>query len=146
MTQDNATIPAIRQSVLIDAPIDRVWEAAATEEGIAAWFMPPSGFEPVAGCEFKLNAGPFGMSPCKVIAVEPPRLLTFTWDKDWTVSFELEEADGRTRFTLIHDGWSPDAVTAFGEPHARVRERMAGGWVGILEKLVAYAEGRTGEA
>src|SRR5690606_26697387 len=145
MSQEQA-IPAIRQTVVIDAPIDRVWEIAATQEGIAAWFMPPVGFEPVAGTEFQLQAGPFGMSPCRVVAVQPPKLLVFQWDKDWTVTFELEEADGKTRFTLIHEGWSPDKATAFGESHAVVRERMNGGWVGILEKLTAYAEGRTGEA
>ena len=145
MTQEN-TIPAIRRTVQIDAPIAKVWEAAATQEGIAAWFMPPSGFEPVVGCEFTLNAGPFGQSPCKVLAVEPPQKLTFAWDKDWTVTFELAEEGGKTHFTLIHDGWDPEGATAFGEPHEVVRERMAGGWVGILQKLVAYAEGRTGEA
>lgn len=67
-------LPAIRETVLINAPIERVWSAVATSEGLAAWFM-PNDFQPVVGHEFTLDAGPWGVLPCKVVEVDRPRRL-----------------------------------------------------------------------
>lgn len=132
------TLPAIRRTVSLHAPIDKVWKAVATADGIAAWFM-PNDFQPVLGHEFHLNAGPFGMSPCKVTELDPPNRLTFNWGKDWSLTFELAAEDNNTTtFTLIHDGWDPNKVTEFGQSHTEVRERMADGWAGIGTKLAAY--------
>ncbi|MBB6671751.1 SRPBCC family protein [Cohnella nanjingensis] len=138
----NATLPDIRQTLEFNAPIQKVWNAVSTAESIGAWFMPVIGFEPVVGREFELNAGPFGMSPCKVTELDPPSRLRFNWGKDWTLTFELKELDGgRTEFTLIHGGWSEDVLTEFGESHRIVRDRMAQGWTGIGAKLRGYVEG-----
>lgn len=134
------TLPEIRRTALLKAPIQKVWDAVATSEGIAAWFM-PNDFQPVLGYEFQLNAGPFGMSPCKVTELDPPNRLSFRWGKDWTIVFELMEKDGQTEFTLIHSGWDADKVTEFGQPHQAVRDTMDKGWVGIVQKLVTFVEG-----
>ncbi|MCM3128562.1 SRPBCC domain-containing protein [Paenibacillus provencensis] len=133
MTQ---TLPDIQKTIVIDAPIEKVWSTVATAEGIAAWFM-PNDFEPVLGHEFHLQAGPFGNSLCKVTELDPPHRLCFKWDKDWIITFELAEKDGRTEFTLTHGGWSIEEKTSFGEDHSVVRDRMSGGWTGILSKLAA---------
>ncbi|UFJ42617.1 SRPBCC domain-containing protein [Brevibacillus humidisoli] len=133
------TLPDIRQTTVFNAPIEKVWAAVATSEGIAAWFM-PNDFQPVLGHEFHLNAGPYGKSPCKVTEIDPPNRLSFNWDKDWTITFELKDLDGKTEFTLIHSGWDPDKVTEFGETHQIVRDRMDQGWVGLVKKLGAYVE------
>ncbi|GIP32212.1 SRPBCC domain-containing protein [Paenibacillus sp. J2TS4] len=133
------TLPDIRQTKRLNAPIQKVWDAVSTAEGLAAWFM-PNDMQPVVGHEFQLNAGPFGMSPCKVTQVDPPRRLSFTWGKDWSLTFELIDLDGQTEFTLIHSGWDIEAVTEFGESHALVRDRMNEGWVGLVKKLSTYVE------
>ncbi|REK71765.1 SRPBCC family protein [Paenibacillus paeoniae] len=138
--QQQDALTDVVKEVMIKAPIAKVWKAVATAEGIAVWFM-PNNFEPILGHEFHLNAGPFGQSLCKVLELDPPNRLVFSWDKDWTVTFQLEEMGEDTRFTLIHGGWNEDTATAFGEKHTVVRERMAGGWVGILQKLVQTVEG-----
>ncbi|GAA3399886.1 SRPBCC domain-containing protein [Paenibacillus hodogayensis] len=140
MNHSNEALPDIRQTLVLNAPIRKVWDAVATAEGIAAWFMPNT-FEPRLGYEFILKAGPFGDSPCQVTELDPPRRLSFTWGKDWTLTFELAELDGKTEFTLIHGGWDPDKVTEFGETHALVRDRMAQGWGGLQKSLAAYVEG-----
>lgn len=134
-------LPDIRQTVILRAPIEKVWKAVSTAEGIAAWFMPPSDFRTEIGFEFLLNAGPFGQSPCKVTEVDPPNRLSFNWGKDWTLTFELAELQGETEFTLIHAGWTADMATEFGEPHDIVRGRMDQGWTGILQKLSGYVAG-----
>jgi uncharacterized protein YndB with AHSA1/START domain len=126
------------QRVFIDAPVAKVWEAVATAEGIAAWFM-PNDFQAELGHVFHLEAPQWGKSRCEVIELDPPNRLAFKWDKDWTVTFELEEAEGGTNFTLTHGGWDESTATAFGEKHSVVRERMAGGWVGIVKRLAQYA-------
>lgn len=132
-------LPDIRQTVVFNAPIGKVWDAVATAEGLAAWFM-PNDFKPEAGHEFHLNAGPFGMSPCKVTEIAPPNRLSFQWGKDWILTFELTESDGKTEFTLTHSGWDADTVTEFGQPHGIVRGNMATGWAGLVKKLGAYVE------
>jgi uncharacterized protein YndB with AHSA1/START domain len=132
-------LPDIRQTLVLNAPIQKVWEAVATTEGIAGWFM-PNDFKPVAGYEFHLNAGPFGNSPCKVTEIEQPNRLAFQWGKDWTLTFELAELDGKTQITVIHSGWDADKVTEFGETHQIVRDRMSQGWAGLQKSLASYVE------
>jgi uncharacterized protein YndB with AHSA1/START domain len=134
-------LPEIRKTVVLNAPIEKVWQAVATSEGIAAWWMPNT-FEPVVGREFVLHTGHFGDSPCKVTEVDPPYRLRFDWDKDWSLTFELKQLEeGKTEFTLIHSGWDADKKTASGQPHSVIREIMNGGWEGIVkENLVQYVE------
>jgi uncharacterized protein YndB with AHSA1/START domain len=138
--KNHSTLPDIRRTLVFNAPIQKVWQAVATSEGIAAWFM-PNDFQPVVGHEFHLNAGPFGMSPCKVTEIDPPYRLSFHWGKDWTITFELKDLDGKTEFTLIHSGWDANQVTEFGEAHTIVRDRMDQGWSGLVNKLGTYVEG-----
>lgn len=136
----NEQLPDIRKTQLFNAPIEKVWQSVATAEGLSSWFM-PNDMKAEAGHEFTLQAGPFGNSPCKVVEVDPPHRLSFTWGKDWTLTFELAEKDGKTEFTLIHGGWSADQLTEFGEAHSIVRERMSGGWTGIMQKLAGFVDG-----
>lgn len=139
-TQGN--IPEIRKTVILRAPIEKVWKAVATSEGMASWWMANT-FEPVVGHEFILHAGHFGDSPCKVTEIDPPNRLGFDWGQDWHLTFELKQlAEGQTEFTLIHSGWDAAKVTEFGQPHAVIRDVMNSGWESIVhEKLVRYVEG-----
>ena len=138
-TRESTALPDIRQTSILNAPIQKVWKAISTSEGIAAWFM-PNDFQPIVGFEFHLNAGPYGMSPCKVTEVDPPNRVSFHWGKDWTLTFELVEQDNKTVFTLIHSGWDANGVTEFGENQSIVRDRMDQGWVGLCKKLGEYVE------
>ncbi|TYP78075.1 SRPBCC family protein [Paenibacillus methanolicus] len=133
------TLPDIRKTITLQAPIEKVWKAVATAEGISAWFM-PNDFEPVVGHEFHLEAGHFGKSPCKVTDIDPPNRLSFTWGKDWTLTFELAAEGEATSFTLIHAGWTAEQVTEFGQPHEAVRDTMSQGWEGIVGKLAEYVQ------
>jgi uncharacterized protein YndB with AHSA1/START domain len=66
--------------------------------------------------------------------------MSFNWGKDWTLTFELVDLDGKTEFTLIHGGWDADKVTEFGQSHTIIRGNMAEGWEGLKHKLAAYVE------
>ncbi|MFD2443821.1 SRPBCC domain-containing protein [Bacillus sp. CGMCC 1.16607] len=138
--QTQETLPEIRKTIILNAPIEKVWKAIATSEGIAAWWMPNT-FEPVLGKEFILHAGAYGDSPCKVTEIDPPNRVGFNWGKDWHLAFELKQVDGKTEFTLIHSGWDPAKATEFGQPHSVVRGFMENGWEKIVnESLPKYVE------
>ncbi|KAF0993832.1 SRPBCC domain-containing protein [Geobacillus sp. TFV-3] len=140
--QAKPTLPEIRKTIVLNAPIEKVWKAVTTSEGIATWWMPNT-FEPILGHQFVLHAGPFGDSPCKVTELDPPNLLGFDWGKDWHLTFVLKALeDGKTEFTLIHSGWDAEKTTEFGQPHTVVRKIMDDGWENIVnQKLPAYIEG-----
>jgi len=134
------TLPNIEYTIVLNAPIDKVWKAVATSEGIAVWWMDNT-FEPILGKEFVLHAGPYGDSPCKVTELDPPYKVGFDWGKDWHLTFELKEVDGKTEFTLIHSGWDENKVTEFNQPHTVIRGIMDQGWAKIKDgKLVSYVE------
>lgn len=137
---DPMQLPEIRKILTVNAPITKVWDAVATSEGLAAWFM-PNDFEPLLGHAFHLDAGAFGKSPCVVTVLEPPHKVAFRWARDWTLSFTLEAVGAMTRVTLVHAGWDAQKLTEFGQPHPMVRERMAGGWDGLVVKLQQRVEG-----
>lgn len=134
------TLPAIEQSQVFKAPIQKVWTAISTSEGLSAWFM-PNDFEPVVGHSFKIDTGPFGMQPCVVKEIEAPNRIVFQWGTEWTITILLEDqGDNRTSCTLIHAGWRADGMTEFNMPHSVVRDTMGKGWVGIVAKLGSYVE------
>ncbi|WP_339149017.1 MULTISPECIES: SRPBCC domain-containing protein [unclassified Sutcliffiella] len=137
------TLQDIKQTVIFEAPIQKVWAKVSTSEGIALWFM-PNDFEAREGHEFHVQS-PFGPSPCKVLEVDEPNKISFSWDTDgWIVSFLLKDLGEKTEFTLIHGGWkSPDTVLPkANEKSSVIRERMNYGWVDIVnERLKKVVEG-----
>jgi uncharacterized protein YndB with AHSA1/START domain len=131
----------IKQTVVYNAPIQKVWEFVSTSEGIAAWFM-PNDFQATVGHEFHLQT-PFGQSPCKVLEVDEPNCISFTWDTEgWVVSFILKDLDDKTEFTLVHGGWktADEILPKANEKSGIIRDRMNGGWIGLVQKLKQVVE------
>lgn len=135
------TLQDIKQTIIFNAPIQKVWETVSTADGIASWFM-PNDFKPEVGHQFHLQS-PFGPSPCKVLEIEEPNKIVFSWDTDgWIVSFILKDLGDQTEFTLIHGGWKEDetVISKANEKSSVIRERMGNGWVGIVQKLKTLVE------
>ncbi|MBT2617627.1 MULTISPECIES: SRPBCC domain-containing protein [unclassified Bacillus (in: firmicutes)] len=134
MSMEN-TLQDIKKMVILEAPIQKVWDTVSTAEGIASWFM-PNDFQPKVGHEFHVQS-PFGPSPCKVTELDAPHRLSFSWDTDgWFISFLLKEVDGKTEFTLIHGGWKePDTILPKpNEKSSVIRDRMNHGWEQIVNQ------------
>ncbi|MCM3738048.1 SRPBCC domain-containing protein [Bacillus cytotoxicus] len=136
------TLQDIKQTIVLEAPIQKVWDTVSTAEGIALWFM-PNDFKLEVGHEFHIQS-PFGPSPCKVLEIDAPHHLSFAWDTDgWIVSFLLKDLGDKTEFTLIHGGWKePDFILPKpNEKSSVIRENMAFGWMAIVnEKLKKVIE------
>lgn len=108
----------VRKQLDIEAPIQRVWDALTTPEGLLAWF-------PSVGAEIELRPGgrlslvwADDADEGVVDAVEPPRRFVFRWrpvgsDRPFTtVAFSLGDLGGRTRLTLVESGFAslPDRM------------------------------------
>ncbi len=127
-------LPDIERSMIMEASIQKVWNAIATSEGLASWLM-PNDFQPVLGCEFTFQSEPKhgwdGVVHCKVMELIPPERIGFTWvgnNMDQYVSFELVPLEkNATQFILVHSGWKSE--------HAMIREIMYEGWGYITEDL-----------
>ena len=137
---NNEQFAEVVKKIVINAPIDKVWNYVATAEGIGAWFM-PNDMEPIEGKEFILKLVLGEIPLCKVTEVQSPSRLSFEWGDQWLITFELKEvADGETEVTLIHAGWDENKQTEFGQSHTEVRTRMSGGWDGLVKKLKTVVE------
>lgn len=123
----------IKRRMIMDAPIEKVWKAVATSEGLASWCM-PNDFKPELGFEFTFKAKSMGnwdgIIHCEVMELDPPRKLGFTWNgnnMEHYVSFELTEIGDKTQFELIHSGWSKE--------FKMLRDMMYDGWGHLTEDL-----------
>jgi len=141
--QKNAsgTLPDICRTAIFNAPIQKVWNAIATSEGLAAWLM-PNNFQPILGHEFTLQSQPRknpvtgemwdGISQCRVEELNPPFRVGFSWignGANFYLTLSLKELpDDKTEFTLIHSGWT--------EAHAMEHGFMTHGWVAVVEEML----------
>lgn len=130
----NQTLPDIIHTAVFKAPIQVVWDTVSTADGLSLWFM-PNDFTPQEDSEFQLES-PFGPSPCKLLDIEAPYRLSFSWDTEgWIVSFVLKETEsGDTEFTLIHGGWKEaDAViNKVNRKSSEIHSTMDQGWNGLV--------------
>lgn len=89
----------------------RVWRALTEREALARWLM-DNDFEPIVGHRFQFRTDPApgfdGIVNCEVLAVEPPRFLSYTWvggPVDTVISFTLEPIPEGTRLKVEHRGF-----------------------------------------
>src|SRR5260221_11672737 len=102
----------IRRSLVVNAPLSRVWNALATSEGLASWLM-RNDFQPVVGTRFTFQAEPQGdwngVVECEVTHIDEPYCLAFTWSEaphlaPTLVTFELHALGTQTEVSLVHSG------------------------------------------
>jgi uncharacterized protein YndB with AHSA1/START domain len=75
------------QSVVVERefphPREKLWRALTQPHLIREWLM-DNDFRPALGHRFNLRTAPYGnwngIVDCEVLAIEPNRTLTYTWD------------------------------------------------------------------
>lgn len=101
-------MPAVRKTLLIAAPPERVWAALTRPSAIAAWMGGPVKSNPRPGGRFALFGG---ATTGRYTRLEKPRALEYTWRQaewpanwpDSRVRWTLRAARGGTRLRLTHD-------------------------------------------
>ncbi|MFJ4685421.1 SRPBCC family protein [Streptomyces sp. NPDC088789] len=123
--------PAVRFSRVYDHPVDKVWHFVTDPDELAGWFPARAEMELRPGGLVSFTGDPAMEDfPGRVIAVEPPRHLSFDWGGD-ELHFDLEPLDtGHTRFTLTNVLIAEDTAA-----------RNGAGWEVCLSALDAKAHG-----
>jgi len=95
-------------------PIGRVWAALTEPEAVAAW-LARAEIELAPGGRARLAFANTGhVLDGRVVAVEPPRLLAYTWGEGHgTVRWELSPTEGGTRLVLTHAFPAPGEAASF---------------------------------
>ena len=116
----------IHSEILIQAPVDVVWRAWTTETGCRRFFAPQCRVELEIGGAYEMlfmpenPAGTRGGEGCTILAIEPQRFFSFTWNappnmpeirRQFThVSLYFSPEQENTRLLLHHDGWGTDSA------------------------------------
>jgi len=113
---------AITGEIVVPAPLAEVWRAWTTKEGAESFFAPRCNIDLKPGGAYeilfnlKAKRGEQGSEGMIVMAVQPQRMLAFTWNAPpylpgvrgqmTHVVIRLFATDaGETRVTVRHDGW-----------------------------------------
>jgi uncharacterized protein YndB with AHSA1/START domain len=142
---------SIEREVVIDAPVDRVWELVTRAEHLGRWFGDAGADVDLRpGGAMELRWSEHGASRGLVEAVEPPRLFAFRWapfkdpggaepsdDNSTRVEFTLSEEGDGTRLRVVESGF--DALATSEEQRRRNHEGNTEGWRLELGELQTYA-------
>jgi uncharacterized protein YndB with AHSA1/START domain len=124
----------------IPHPAERIWRALTQPHLIEEWLM-KNDFKPVVGHGFNLRGEWGGVLDCEVLAVEPNKSLTYTWnfahedpafDLRSVVTWTLTPTSTGTHLRMEQSGFRPNQKQAFHGARA--------GWqqfLGNLEQVLA---------
>jgi uncharacterized protein YndB with AHSA1/START domain len=116
-------------------PPEKLWRALTQLQLIEEWLM-KNDFRPAVGHKFNLRGEWGGVLDCEVLAIEPNRSLSYTWDFKHddpafalksVVTFTLTPKGNGTHLRLEQEGFRPEQKQAFGGAHA--------GWKQFFGKL-----------
>ncbi len=122
----------IQLTEFIPHPPARVW-AALTDPATHAKWWAAGDVRAVVGHRFTLDMGQWGLQPCEVLAVEPERLLSYSFAPgtlNTTITWRMKAEGSGTRLSLEHKGFdldSPMGKTAF--------QGMGNGWPSVIARI-----------
>lgn len=103
----------IAVETVVNAPINKVWEALTNKDKMKEWYFDLKEFEPRKDFEFRFTGGTDEhqyLHICKIIEAIPNKRLTHTWTYEnvpveTRVKWELSELDAHhTKVELTHAG------------------------------------------
>ena len=116
-------------------PPERLWRALTQPHLIEEWLM-KNDFKPAVGHSFQLRGDWGGILDCEVLAVEPHKTLSYTWNHAHAdpaynltsvVTFTLTATSSGTHLRVEQKGFRADQPQAFGGAKF--------GWQKFLENL-----------
>jgi uncharacterized protein YndB with AHSA1/START domain len=119
-------------------PAEKLWRALTDSSVLAQWLL-KNDFAPVAGHAFRFRRDPMpgwdGVIDCKVVAVDPYKMLSYTWvalGLESVVTFRLTATEAGTHLRVEQTGFRADQEAAFKGSYYGWR-----GYLGGLERVVA---------
>jgi uncharacterized protein YndB with AHSA1/START domain len=98
----------------IPHPPEKIWRALTQPHLIEEWLM-KSDFKPVVGHRFNLRGDWGGVLDCEVLAIEPNKKLSYTWNFDdpanglqSVVTWTLTPTSTGTHLRMEQSGFRPD--------------------------------------
>jgi uncharacterized protein YndB with AHSA1/START domain len=119
----------------IPFPAEKIWRALTQPHLIEEWLM-KNDFKPVVGHSFNLRGEWGGVLDCEVLAVEPNKTLSYTWNHTHedpaynlqsVVTFTLTPSSTGTHLRMEQAGFAPTQRQAYGGARA--------GWQNMFAKL-----------
>lgn len=141
--------PAIRNAAVVEAPVEQVWQAWTTRDGVKSFLGLDGEVEARPGGLFRVIYQPGAATPQargndgRVLAIEPMRMLSVTWmtpmhmkalaGQSTVLTLYFSPVDGgrRTRVELINTGYGTGAL--WREAHAY----NVKGWDRVMSGLEA---------
>jgi len=122
MSEAKSNARILHKEVTVAAPIERVWWAWTTSEGMASWWAKDSWIDLRIGGPWELYFGTDrrrgwqGSEGCRVLSYCPPEMLSFSWNFPpsmpeirfeylWVVLRFIRVGPAETRVILDHLGW-----------------------------------------
>ena len=137
----------IEKEILIEAPVDVVWDVVTEPEHIRQWMADEAEVDLRVGGAGRLAFRGHGSYYLQVEAMEPPHRFAFRWmgrpgtvirtENTLLVEFTLQPEEGNTRLRVVESGfeaidWSDAEKAAYAEDHSS-------GWQRILARLREHA-------
>jgi uncharacterized protein YndB with AHSA1/START domain len=106
----------------IPYPPEKIWRALTQPHLIEEWLM-KNDFQAVVGHNFSLRGDWGGVLDCEVLAVEPNKKLSYTWNfahadaaynLTSVVTFTLTPTSTGTHLRMEQSGFRPDQKQAYG--------------------------------
>ncbi|MGI8332000.1 SRPBCC domain-containing protein [Actinomadura scrupuli] len=95
----------LREQVLIDAPVEEVYDSLIDSDKASRWFGIRIDIEPHVGGRFAMGGLDANPAPAKIIDLEPGRRMSIDWAEPGVMTWELEGSGGKTRLTLVQSGF-----------------------------------------
>jgi uncharacterized protein YndB with AHSA1/START domain len=112
-SEKSNTAQAVKVEQVINAPVERVWDALTDKDKMKQWYFVLDAFEPRVGFEFSFTGqgskGEKYTHLCKITEVVVNRKLQYSWRyQDFPgsslVTFDLFEEGQSTRIRITHTG------------------------------------------
>ncbi len=142
----------LKAEVVVSAPLNDVWSAWTSSEGVKSWFSPEANVDPRPGGPFELFFDPANhdhesTKGCVFTEIEHGSSLSFTWkgpgqfaqlmndpSRLTKVLVTFHDVSGLTRVIINHIGWGD------GEEWAQAREWHQKAWKDVLASLKSVLE------
>ncbi len=119
MSNPTETVRSVLIERVFSHPPEKLWRALTDSSLLAEWLL-KNDFSPTVGQSFQFRAEPVqgwnGVIDCEVLAVEPQRTLSYTWNSmglQSVVLFTLTPEGDGTHLRMEQTGFRPDQEAAF---------------------------------